>query len=473
MSNSTSGEGAPLGATGVLAEFIARPRAGAQPNADAVARVLVDTVAVAIAGVDTDVAELLLKWIETEKAPGAAAVWGTDLSLAPSQAALVNGTTAHILDWDDAVPGIPFHPGAVMVPALFAQLAVEDASGERVVAAYNVGSAVSRAISEVLPIGYHYGKGWHNTSTTGRFAAAAAVAHLVGLDVEQTKHVLGMIASMVAGSLSNFGTMTKSLHAGMAARDAVMAVALARSGYTANGTQLEDRRGFFAMYGDTTPELLATLGERLEKWETRWVDDWALKRYPSCYATHRAIDAALEVAEQLAEQGGGPAQVTAIEVSVPKGGSPYSQGSPLINFVPTTGLEGKFALDYTVSRAIASNSVLLADFTDERVWEDDVRRLMGVWSVVERGEGELAPDGSLTSVAVTLADGTEIRRGVDVTYGDSRKPLSDEQVTEKFTSALTAVGWKADDAADLAAELWAAPADASLSWVQDALHAKA
>jgi len=454
------------GATEVIAAFVARPRP-ASPNAAAFARTLVDTAAVAIAGVSTDVTELLLGWVDDEEASGPATVWGTGRALSPSQAALVNGTAAHVLDWDDAVPKIPFHPGAVMVPALVAQLAVMQASGERLAAAYDVGSAVSRAVSEVLPIGYHYGRGWHNTSTTGRLAATAAVAHLVGLDVEQVRHALGIVASMVSGSLSNFGTMTKSLHAGMAARDAVMAVSLARRGFTANTTMLEDRRGFFAMYGDKdapdAASLLATLEERLERWERDWVEDWAIKRYPSCYATHRAIDGALELREKIDD----PAQVVGITVS-----QPFAPTSPLLSHLPTTGLEGKFSLEYTVARAVASGRVELADFTDERVADPVVQRLIGLLRVDNRHDEIVSAGGGHTTVTVDLADGSELRADVEVTYGDARRPLDDAQVTEKFTSALTAVGWKAEEATALAAQLWATPSAPSLGWLQDALRVR-
>ena len=453
---------AAAGATEVVATFVARPRA-ASPHTGALARTLVDTVAVAIAGLATEETELLLDWLVEERAPGPATVWGSDLTLAPSQAALVNGMAAHVLDWDDAVPGIPFHPGAVMIPALLAQLAVEDAPGERLVAAYDVGQAVSRAVSEVLPISDHYGRGWHNTSTTGRLAGTAAVAHLAGLDVDHTRHALGLIASTAAGSLANFGTMTKSLHAGMAARDAVMAVSLARRGFTANTTQLEDRRGFFRMYGETTPELLATLGERLDRWESAWVDDWALKRYPSCYATHRAIDGALELRDQIDD----PAQVTAITVS-----QPYAPTSPLLDLLPDTGLEGKFSLQYTVARAVASGRVELADFTDERVQDPGVRRLFDLIEIDNRHAEIVGAGGGHTSVTIRLADGRELRSDVAVTFGDSRRPISDDQVTEKFTSALTAVGWKPAATAALAERLWSAPAQGPLGWLQDALRAR-
>lgn len=448
-----------VGATQAVAEFIVRART-APDGATAVGRVLVDTVAVGVAGMQTEACERLLDWVLTEPAFGPATVWGTGLSLAPSQAALVNGTAAHALDWDDAVPSVPFHPGAVMIPALLARIAVTDVDGGRLVAAYNVGSAVARAISEVLPVDHHATKGWHNTSSTGRLAATAALAHLVGLDVDRTRLALGVAASMAAGSLANFGTMTKPLHAGLAARDAVMATALAERGFTANPSILEGRRGFLDMYGETGPELLASLADRLEGWESGWVTDWTLKRYPSCYATHRAIDAALTV-----RAGVDPTEIVEVEVSVP-----WSERSPLLDRRPATGLEGKFSLEYTVARALVSGHVSLADFTDEAVRDGDVGRVMDRLRILERRDGLPAPDGRHTSVTVMLEDGRELRQGVDITKGDARNPLSDTELVEKATGALTSGGRRLDVSAATIQALASAPQANDLGWLQETLR---
>lgn len=456
-------DSAATGATETIAAFATSARSGVSPTAQAVARVLQDTVAVTVAGLEADVAGPLLDWLEGERAPGAATLWGTAETASPSQAALVNGTLSHALDWDDAVPSMAMHPGAVLVPALVAMLAseVEPVSGERLTHAFDVGTAVFRAVSEALPIDYHYGRGWHNTSSTGRLAATAALAHLVGLDQERTRHALGIAASSAAGSLANFGTMTKPLHAGLAARDAVMAVGLARRGFTANTRQLEARRGFFAAYGETTPELLGALGGRLAHWETDWVTDWALKVYPSCFATHRAIDAAI----QLHRRVGDPARITAVEVSVPQ-----TSTRPLIDHLPTTGLEGKFSLDYTVSRALLGGAVELADFTDERVNDPRVRQLMAAYRLDAR-ESEAAAEAH-TSVTVTLDDGSALSQGVDVSYGDARHPITDEDLRAKVRSALASAGWTHDEADDLADRLGAAPTAPALDWLQDALRGR-
>ncbi|WP_017934567.1 MmgE/PrpD family protein [Nocardioides sp. Iso805N] len=440
------------GATQDLADFIVARRTGVSPTAGAVARVLLDTCAVAIAGVSEDASRILLDWVASEQTSGPARIWGTSLRVGPSQAALVNGTTAHALDWDDAVPSIPMHPGAVLLPAILAGLATTSASGDDLVHAYDVGSAVFRAVSEVLPIDVHYGRGWHNTSTSGRLAAVAALAHLHRLDEQQTRFALGIVSSSVAGALSNFGTMTKPLHAGEAARDAVIAVKLARRGFTSHAHQLEAPKGFFALYGSASD--LSVLPARLAHWEHAWVEDWALKRYPSCFATHRSIDAALRL-------GVDPAEVASVTVSVPG-----TSTSPLQLHPPATGLEGKFNLDYTVVRALVSGAPTLADFTDEAVHDPEVRRLMGAFTLDRR---QPAGPGPHTWVEVTLTDGTVRRETTTVTYGDAGDPLSDAHLDVKFAAALTFAGWASSESSTLLGRLKAAPYDSDLGWLQDVL----
>jgi len=452
-----------MGATQQIADFVVRPRPEHSPNGAAVGRVLADTVAVAIAGLDSDAARILLDQVAAEPSVGRAAVWGSELRLAPSQAALVNGTTGHALDWDDAVPAKPMHPGTVLLPALLA-LATPQTTGGRLVQAYDVGSAVFHAVSDTLPIGDHYGRGFHNTSSTGRLAATAACAYLLGLDEAQTRHALGIVASQVAGSLANFGTMTKPLHAGLAARDAVTAVGLAARGFTAHEHQLEAPRGFYGMYGATTPELLARLPELLDRWEHGWVEDWAIKRHPSCFATHRSVDAALELSAELAADPS--ARRPAGDVDTITVSRPAAEASPLITHLPRTGLEGKFSLEYTVARALVSGRLELADFATERVADPEVRPLLDRFVIDQRVE---PGEGPHTVVTVTLADGRTVSRGVEVTYGDARNPLGDADLTAKVRSALAAAGWKADEADALCAHLRALPDATALGDLDDVL----
>lgn len=463
MTSSTPISAPPAGtATAAIAAFAvrARNRSAGVANTEAVLTAMIDTVAVAIAGMATEPVQTLLAWQDDEPTSGAATVWGDCRRLAPSPAALVNGTAAHALDWDDASPSMPMHPAAVLFPALVARACVAPTDAATFVEAYNVGSAVFRAVSEALPLAVHYGRGWHNTSTTGRLAAAAAVARVAGLDELQTRHALGIAASMASGSLANFGTMTKPLHAGLAARDAITAVGLAERGFTAHQAQLEAEGGFFTLYGKTSPDLLADLPARLDFWEREWVTDWAIKRYPSCYGTHRAIDAAIDLRPLLRG-----AEISTVRVLVHPTGL-----RPLIDKLPTTGLEGKFSLEYTVARALTHGQVRLTHFTDEQVADPALRSLVERIQVAEGSDPDRAgSDAPFAVVTVQATDGVILTHRVDVSRGDARNPLSAQDVTDKAAEACAEVGWTRDQTAELVRRLGQLLRNGDLTPLQDAL----
>lgn len=416
------------GATAHLVGFVCHRDHRAEPAARAALRGLVaDTVGVAVAGLTTPAAVLVRDWVEDQSPSGAlasdgtAAVWGSGDRFGPADAALVNGTAAHALDWDDAAPSMAMHPAAVLLPTLFALAARRPVTGGDLVAAYSVGSAVFRAVSEVLPHAVHYGRGWHNTSTTGRLAATAAACRLLGLDTGATAHALGIAASQAAGSLANFGTMTKPMHAGLASRDAVMAVGLAARGFTAHPAQLEARGGFLDLFGDHDPRRTAILGERLEHWVTGWTDDYAIKAYPSCFATQRAIDAGISLREEL---GAGPGRIARVEVTLEHGGT-----RPLRDTGPGNGLEAKFSLEYTLAVALLTGDVRLADFADEALRRPGVAELMARIELTERPP---AAEPGHTVVRLHTDDGRVLVRDVHHSRGDSHRPLSPAELAAKF-----------------------------------------
>lgn len=416
------------GATAQLVAFVCDRDRRPDPATRAALRgLVVDTVGVAVAGLTTPAATLLRDWVEEQTPTGAAApadtavVWGTTSRLGTADAALVNGTAAHALDWDDAAPSMAMHPAAVLLPTLFALAAHRPVTGAELDAAYSVGSAVFRAVSEILPHSVHYGRGWHNTSTTGRLAATAAACRLLDLDSNTTAHALGIAASQAAGSLANFGTMTKPMHAGLASRDAVMAVGLAARGFTANPAQLEARGGFLDLFGDHDPERTATLGERLEHWVTCWVDDYAIKAYPSCFATQRAIDAGISLREEL---GADVERISRVEVTLEHGGT-----RPLRDTKPRNGLEAKFSLEYTLAVALLTGNVLLHDFTDEALQRPGVAELMARIELTERPPAE---EPGHTIVRLHTEDGQLLVRDVHHARGEPCRPLSPAELAAKF-----------------------------------------
>lgn len=447
----------PTATTAAIAAFATRQRARSapSPNEAAVAAALLDTVGVAIAGQQTETARLLTEWVAGSGSSGSVLVWGTGLRVSALDAALVNGTASHALDWDDASPSMPMHPSAVLIPALLAESATTEVSGAALTEAYDVGAAVFRAVSEALPVNTSVDRGWHNTATSGRVAAVAALARLTGATAERTQQALGLVASTSSGSVSNFGTMTKPLHAGLAARDALMATALAARGFTANPAQLEHEQGFFAMHGDRAPERLAEIPARLEHWATHWTSDWSIKRYPCCYGTHHAADAALAIRDSFE-----PDDVVRVDVSI------YDPDMTILTKGrPTTGLQAKFSVEHVVAVALARGAVTLDDFELPAVLDADIDALRERIHCV----GDPDSPARFAELRVTLRDGRVVDHRVDVTRGDARNPMRPDELRAKFVGACASAGWtdsRAHRAADL---LLAATTGASLSELGPAL----
>ena len=443
-----------IGVTQVLAAFAAEGAQADADHADAVTRALVDTVAVSLAAAGEEGDRILSAWVERESSVGSSTAWTSGARMSAASAALVNGTAAHLLDYDDISPSMPLHPSAVLIPALVAIAESRGATPERFTDAYDVGAAAFRAVAEVLPQHVHYARGWHTTATVGRLAAVAALVRLVGANTDVARHAIGIASSLAAGSRPNFGSMTKPFHAGAAARDAVMALELAEAGFTANPDELEAPNGFLDRYGD--PELAPvgsvaeTLEERLEYWADSWVENWGLKRYPACYGTHRGIDAILTL--RGAAAGRIPRRITA--TLHPRGTRPL-RTSP-----PTTATQAKFSLEYALAVAFLRGAVTLGDFTEAAFGDAEVRALMERVTVGENSVPPAGPpvfDTGFTVVELEFADGTTQSTRVDVTHGQASDPLTDAELHAKFADCAVAGGYRSEDAAIVLAALLAAP----------------
>ena len=203
-----------------------------------VKRTLIDTLGVALAARQEPPVQILAVTLGALPA-GRSTIWATGETTDAPTAALLNGTAGHALDFDDVTDVVYGHPSVVLWPAIFAAAEQEGSDGRSVVEAFVVGFGVQVAIASAMDVRTHYGAGWHSTATIGIIGAAAAVSRLMGLDEQQTRHAIGLAASMAGGSRQNFGTMTKPLHPGLAARDAVFAARLAANGFTADVDQLD------------------------------------------------------------------------------------------------------------------------------------------------------------------------------------------------------------------------------------------
>jgi 2-methylcitrate dehydratase PrpD len=443
--------------TDQIAQFVKGAEVAQAPASvrEAALSALIDTVGVAIAGRDDTGFRALLNGTREEAHPGPATLLATGQRVSPAYAALVNGMGAHALDYDDVSDPMYGHPSVALYPALLAVAQSEGASGAALLDAYVVGFQVAGAVAAALPIRAHYSKGWHSTATVGVLASTAGLCHLLDLPAETTRRALGIAASSASGSRQNFGTNTKPLHPGLSAWSAVTAARLAQNGFTADEQQLEAPMGFFAMYGGDS-DLYA-----VQKWlEQPWtiVEPGAgisVKKYPCCFNTHRSADATLALAPSLPDAAD---TVTAIRVTVEPGGL-----DPVIHHRPTTGLEGKFSVEYVVAAGLIDGRVRLATFTDDAVGRPEAQSLLRKVELAESAAppfGEPGYDFAYAAVEID-AGGTTLRRRVDTPHGDSRDLLVAAELEDKFFDCVSYSGvpW---DAAGLIAGLRSLPAAATL-----------
>ena len=255
---------------------------------------ILDTVGVTLAGARDETTAVVASALRQTAAAGPALIFGTSDHVDVLNAALINGTASHALDFDDCSNSLGGHPSAPILPALWA--IAPGSSGKAFIAAYAAGVECETRFARAVNF-HHYEKGWHPTATLGTFGSAAACGHLLALSPEQLATALALAASMASGIKANFGTMTKPFHVGHTTRNGLLAALLAKEGMTANAGALEHPQGFFAVYNGAgnfnADRLLDHWGDPFDL-----VDPGiAFKRHPCCGSTHPAVDAMLYMRE--------------------------------------------------------------------------------------------------------------------------------------------------------------------------------
>ncbi|AWB34452.1 MmgE/PrpD family protein [Orrella marina] len=416
--------------TRALAQYVASPTFGdAQSEAFRIAKLgFVDTVGTMFAGCDEPVVKIVLKHLENRNESQDAPVPLAGLLKPSMVAACINATAGHALDYDDvAMAG---HPSTVLVPAILAESHRLGRTGHEALVAYVVGYEVWSELVFRDPGKYHL-KGWHPTGVLGTVAAAAAVASLNRLDVDQTSTSLAIAASMASGLVANFGTMTKPLHAGRAASNAIEAVQLAMLGLTAAPDAFEHKAGYLAALSpagdvdrDSSP---SRLGGRPRILET----GLSIKRYPVCYSCHRSIDGAVKLVQEHDLK---PSDVKSVTVTIGP-----AQASMLRNHTPRTGLEAKFSIEFAMASALVAREVGLRQLTDAFVLEPEVQaQFEKVRTEINNKPCPLEPTFSYTDrVVMHLHDGRTLDSG-DIRFplGNAENPMDEAGMRSKFLDCL-------------------------------------
>jgi 2-methylcitrate dehydratase PrpD len=359
---------------------------------------------------------------------GDALALGTSLRLPAPWAALVSGTAAHALDFDDNFAPAAAHATAVLAPALFALADENESSGADLVRAYIVGLELQARIGNLVNPG-HYEKGWHATSTVGILGAAAACASLLRLDAQRILAAMSIAFSMASGSKKQFGSMVKPIHAGLAAKNAVLAARMAQAGITGDVEPLSGPWGFMELYGGgCDPQLSAAwaldgLGDKFAI-ETEGL---LVKRHPCCGAAHRTLDGLVELRARY--------QLTLDMVDHVEAFVPEFARANLRFDDPCDAMQARFSLTYCAVRVLQNGELTLDDLTPARVRDPIVRTWLPrvlVHTKAGSVSEELGRDATPAITRIVLNSGLTHEVGIRWPKGSLQAPLSAEEQRGKF-----------------------------------------
>jgi 2-methylcitrate dehydratase PrpD len=409
-----------------------------------------DTVGVMLAGSRQDVSHILCDMVRLEGSTPAASIIGQSLRASPQLAALANGVAAHAMDYD--LTYVAGQAASAVIPAVLPVAEITGATPAEAMAAtiigFEVASRVGRSNFTASSIG-----GWHTVGTVGVIAAAAACARLLKVPVAQIPDIIGISASMASGLSVNFGSMTKPLHSGHAARDGVMAALLGARGFTSNQNALEGHSGYFDNFGrglEVSLDPFKDLGSRYDL-VTMGYD---LKAYPCGGLAHTSIEAALALRERLTPR---LADIASIHCSVTR-----NAGQRAGIAYPQSIENAKFSLAYMVAYSLVHGAPMISAFTEEAIRDDRVKAVAKTVSATV--DPALGP-GTRVSPAilkVTLSDGQTFEQRVDYQTGSINNPMTQAQIESKFRDCA-AQSVSPDVAGKIIAVLNALPGGASFA----------
>ena len=381
-------------------------------------------------------------------AAGSCTVIGDSGGYGPPGAAMVNGTLAHSLDFDDTHAPGSLHPSAPIVPAAFAAAEMSNADGKALIAAIVAGYEVQIRLSLALDPAAHYDRGFHPTATCGAFGAAAAAGRLLGLDEEGCVNAFGIVLSMSAGSMQFLvnGAWTKRSHVGHAAMCGLIAATLAREGYKGASEALEGKWGFLHAYAPAAGagKVVEGLGRR---WETMKI---AVKPYPSCRYSHAALDGILALRQ---EHGIKPDELEEVMVGLPEPGWKIIGDPEPAKQAPKSVVDGQFSMAFCASIALRTGGF---------VWDDYARHLHDpatlalcrkIRTRVDAKAQADFPEEMSASVRIATGRG-EYETYVRVPKGEPKNFLSAAELRAKF-DGLTAPYLAAQSRDELASALLA------------------
>ena len=412
----------PPSVSATIANYIAQFKLSEAPATaiENARRAMIDSIGVMLAGSTEHAFRIVLEMVLQERASPQASIVGHTVRTTPQLAAFANGVALHAMDYD-----MTHFIGQPMSPMVAAILAVAEARGStqsEILSAYIVGFEVcSRMVRSNLTQGSS--GGWHSVSTLGPIATAAALCRLLESPRQASQNAIGMAASMASGVGANYGTMTKPLHCGHAARNGVVATMLALDGFTANPKAIEAKSGYFDV-------LARGLAWNLEPFEDLGrshdlVDRgiW-IKRYPCGALLHSGIDAALRLREEL---GSRLEDIAEIHVGVTK----YTAKRAWLDY-PNSIEAAKFNMNFLVSYALTHGAPGIAAFSESAIADERVRALAGRITVGVDAEFAELVEAWPARVTARLVDGSKREVVQQFSFESYKTPLPRAELEDKF-----------------------------------------
>jgi 2-methylcitrate dehydratase PrpD len=403
--------------TYALAEYVARTPPDAIP-ADVrreARRAILNYLGCALGGSREPALDLAVRVLEPYSGPPTAAVLGRAERFDPLNASLLNGIGSHVHEYDDTLPKNYIHPSPPVGSALFAYASTRRVSGRDFVHAFVLGfEAESRIGNAVYPA--HYEAGWHITSTAGVFGAAAAIGRLLGLTAAQLVAAFGLAATQAAGIREMFGSMAKSFQPGRSAQNGYTAALFAQAGFTAGERALEGPRGFAPVTAASydLDKITAGLGTDFDLRVNTY------KPYACGLVVHPTIDGCSRL---RAKHSFDPESIAAVRLKV----------APLVLDLCNhkdlrRALQTKYSIYHAAAIGLVRGKGGLAEFTEEARTDPRLARIRALTTAV----ADPAVSEDQADIEVELADGTVLHEFVEQSLGNLYRPLSDEQLEEKF-----------------------------------------
>ncbi|MDQ0185337.1 MmgE/PrpD family protein [Cytobacillus kochii] len=384
-----------------------------------VKRVILDYICCAISGASSPVSKLVYQTILDSEGGGNFYVIGNVKKLSKSNAAFVNGTSAHCFDLDDGHTEGSVHPGAVILPVIFAEIEQKEVNFEKLSKAIIIGYDICLRLSSAIhPTARN--KGFHNTPLTGIFGAVAALSVLNDFKHWEIQNAFGIAGSFSGGIFAFLGTGSevKRIHPGQAARDAILSIELTKKGLTGPKSVFESENGFFQAFADkdvSIDRLFQGVGEHFE------IMNIYFKPYPCCRHIHSTIDAVYKIKQESHVQ---IERIEKIKVGVNK--LAFKHKHKTFSSI----LDTQMSIPFSVAVALTNPSLKVSHFIPGNKKIESLANLVEVY--VHQTAEDTYPTSRQAYVEIIFNDGEQISAWVDHPVGEPATPLSDERLIEKF-----------------------------------------